>query len=358
MTRGTKALISASALKNNYQRVQELAPNSKIWAVIKADAYGHGSVNVAKVLSGADGYAVATLGEARTLRAAGIQAPILLLAGVTEAGHFSEAAEKGLECIVHCYEQLDFLDSFDCKATLKVWLKVDTGMHRLGFMPADLPEVVSRLAQYAHVEIVGMMTHMCCADELNRPEITERQLKAISRCALEGKQITMANSASVIKWPETHADWVRPGIMLYGATPFADMTAKQIGLAAAMTLVAPVIAIKRLAEGESVGYGMRWTARRDSVIATLAIGYADGYPRHAPDGTPVWLNGKTVPISGRVCMDMLMVDVTELTDVKVGDLAELWGANLPVDEVGRYVDTIGYELITRVSPRVEREMID
>ncbi|TCS40164.1 alanine racemase [Reinekea marinisedimentorum] len=358
MTRGTKALISASALKNNFQRAKQLAPNSRVWAVIKADAYGHGSVAVANVLHDADGYAVATLGEARTLRAAGIKLPILLLAGVTQAAHLSEAADSQLECVLHCREQLAFLERLDSRETLKVWLKLDTGMHRLGFSPEDLQEAVSHLEQCANVDVVGIMTHMCCADDLSQPQITERQLKVIRGSQHEDKQISIANSASVIKWPQTHADWVRPGIMLYGATPFADISAREIGLAAAMTLVAPVIAIKQLAKGESVGYGMRWTAGRDSVIATLAIGYADGYPRHAPDGTPVWLNGKVVPLSGRVCMDMMMIDVTDLPDVKVGDLAELWGANLPVDEVGRYVDTIGYELVTRVSPRVEREMVE
>ncbi|TXR53908.1 alanine racemase [Reinekea thalattae] len=358
MSRGTRAVISYSALRHNFKRVQQLAPQSNIWAVVKADAYGHGAVQAAHTFSDADGYAVATFDEARQLRAAGLTKPILLLEGVTCAEHLIEAAQLGCESMIHCQDQLDHLSQLTQGEQIKVWLKVDTGMHRLGFLASSLPQIRQQIAELESVQLGGVVTHMCCADDLRRPEITQAQLALASQCKEQGEQASFANSASIIKWPETHADWVRPGIMLYGASPFADLSAQDIQLKPAMTLSAPIIALRRVSKGESVGYGLIWTAERDSVIATLAIGYADGYPRHAPSGTPVMLNGQRVATAGRVSMDMTMIDVTDVADVAIGDMAQLWGDELPVDEVASVIGTIGYELLTRVSPRVERLYID
>lgn len=357
MSRGTKALVSKSALLHNFQRVRELAPNSSIWAVVKADAYGHGSVEVANVLSEADGYAVATLAEAITLRESGINARILLLEGFTKEFHIQQVEGYSFDCVIHSFEHLDQMQRYSFTKPVNVWLKVDTGMHRLGFFPEELDDARARVASNSSLNLCGVMTHMCSADDLS-DNATSEQLCLLNECAKTGENRSAANSAAILCWPETHMDWVRPGIMLYGASPFADKSVKELGLAPVMTLLSPIIAIRIVKKGESTGYGKRWVAQRDSKIATLAIGYADGYPRHAPDGTPIWINGKVAPLAGRVSMDMIMVDVTDLPEVKIGDLAELWGNNIPVDEIANYVGTIGYELVTRLSPRVDREMIE
>jgi len=358
MNRGTQALIDPAALAHNLRCVRQWAPEARVWAVVKANAYGHGAERAAQALNTADGYAVATLGEAIELRRYQPHHPILLLEGVNRLAQLTQVADYQLQSVVHCQEQLEHLRQADLQrldaAPLSVWLKVDSGMHRLGFAPADLEAARTLLAGLAGVQLEGVMTHLACADEPNRPEPTRQQLTRFGACVRPADRLSIANSAAVIAWPETHRDWVRPGIMLYGSSPFAERDGVDLGLRPVMTLTAPVLAVRSVAAGETIGYGQAWRAERESRIATLAIGYGDGYPRQAPNGTPIWLNGQTVPLAGRVSMDMLMVDVTDLAQVAVGDNAELWGNRLSVDRVARAVGTIGYELLTRLTARVER----
>ena len=357
MSRGTRALIDAGALRDNLKRVRTLAPNSRVWAVVKADGYGHGAVNVARALADADGFAVATLAEARCLRDAGIDHPILLLEGTIDLEQARQAIELRCDTVVHESEQLAHLEQLvDAGHDQRLWLKVDTGMHRLGVAPEAVPDYLKRLRALGLRHPIGLMTHFASADEAD-PSPTEEQIQLFERCELGDAPACLANSAGVMAWPRSHRDWVRPGIMLYGASPGFDETGLELGLKPAMTLTAPVIAVREIPVGDRVGYGGRWQAQRPSRIATLAIGYGDGYPRHAPDGTPVWLHGRRVPLVGKVSMDMITIDVTDLDRIEIGEDAELWGAHLSVDEVAGHIGTVGYELLTRVSPRVEKRLL-
>jgi alanine racemase len=281
-----------------------------------------------------------------------------LLEGVNRAEQLADVVACQLQTVVHCQTQLDQIRQSTAQRLdtqpLVVWLKVDTGMHRLGFAPSDLESARTLLASCPGVQLEGVMTHLACADALDHPEPTFQQLALFDACVRPGDRLSIANSAAVIGWPQTHNDWVRPGIMLYGSSPFAERNGVDLGLRPVMTLTAPVLAVRTVLAGEAIGYGQAWRAERDSRIATVAIGYGDGYPRQAPNGTPIWLNGQTVPLAGRVSMDMLMIDVTDLDRVSVGDMTELWGKRLSVDEVARAIGTIGYELLTRVTARVER----
>ncbi len=352
MSRCTRAIIRTSALKHNLDQVRQYAPGSRVWSVVKAGGYGHGATIVAQALIETDGFAVATLDEALALRQQGINHPILLLEGVTDSEHWLVAVTESLQCVVHCDEQIEQLKQVSLDSPLSVWIKIDTGMHRLGFAPERVGSIVSELQTLTNISVAGSLTHLASADEAPKDAVTQQQIKTFYDVAPADSLHSIANSAGIIRHMNSHADWIRPGIMLYGASPVAVQRAKDFGLRPVMTLEAPVIAIRVIAEGECVGYGHCWQAKQPSRIATLAIGYGDGYPRHAPDGTPVWLNGQCVPLVGRVSMDMLTVDVSGLDSVAVGDMAELWGENLSVDKVAEHIGTIGYELLTRVSTRV------
>lgn len=357
MSRGTCAHMDPSALRYNLQRVKTLAPRARIWAVVKADGYGHGAVQVAQSLHLADGFAVATLAEAQSLREAGIDAPILLLEGTLGPLQALDAVRLGCDTVVHQTEQLAFLEAMaDRLEQQRIWLKIDTGMHRLGVAPEQVPGFVARIQAICPGQPVNLMTHFASADEPETP-YTALQIARFNELAtaLPDTRLCLANSAGVMAWSDSHADWVRPGIMLYGASPGLGKTGLELGLKPAMRLTAPVIALRTVPAGDWVGYGARWQAARESRIATLAIGYGDGYPRHAPDGTPVWLGGRRVPLVGKVSMDMLTVDVTDAPQIQLGDPAELWGNHLSVDEVASHIGTVGYELLTRVSPRVDKQ---
>jgi len=358
MSRGTRAYISQKALHHNYEMVKKYAPNSKVWAIVKANAYGHGAINVAHTLDEADGFGVSTLNEAIALRDSGITSAILLLEGVTEAEHLSSASSHNFECVLHSIEQVEQIKCQDFIHPLRVWIKVDTGMHRLGIEPELLSDIRQELAAITGIELAGIMTHLACADDDENYQTTQRQIERFENCVTPDDTLSIANSAAILSWKDTHRGWVRPGIMLYGASPMANKSAMEFQLKPVMTLMSPVIAIRSVLKGEAIGYGHRWRADRDSKIATLAIGYGDGYPRHAPNGTPVWLHNNRVPLVGRVSMDMIMVDVTDLDSVSIGDQVELWGGSLSVDEVAQFVGTIGYELLTRISPRVTHELVD
>lgn len=345
--------MDTAALKHNLSRVRELAPGSRVLAVIKANAYGHGLLTVAEALEAADGFAVARIEEALALREAGSQARIVLLEGFCDAGELAVAARHGFEPFVHQDWQLTLLESFDGPQKLRVWLKIDTGMHRLGFAPGEAASAAARLAAcHAVARPAGLATHLAEAEHAGG-EGTRAQLEAFATATagLAGER-SIANSAGLIAWPEARGDWVRPGIMLYGISPFPDRTGDEIGLRPAMTFETRIIALKDVAAGERVGYGGTWTATRASRIAVAAVGYADGYPRAAASGTPVSVAGAAATIAGRPSMDMLTIDVTELPRAAVGDRVELWGREVPVERVAAACGTIAYELTCRVGRRV------
>jgi alanine racemase len=358
MTRPTRALIDISALRHNFQQVRKAAPGSRVMAVVKADAYGHGAARVARALDEANAFAVARMQEASEVRAAGITKPVLLLPGVHSDEELRAAAHLKLDLVVHHASQIDFLERATPHQALSVWLKVDTGMHRLGFTPQQVAEVWRRLqACEAVAGSIRLMTHLARADEPEHSSAAEQIacFRAIEQCA--GAQTSLANSAGVLGWPESHGDWVRPGIMLYGVSPFVGGRGVSHGLRPVMTLASRLIAVKRLRKGDPIGYGGTWSCPEDMPVGVVAAGYADGYPRHAPSGTPVLVNGAPVALSGRVSMDMLSVDLRSQPHARPGDPVILWGPGLPVEEVAEHAGSIGYELLSRVGPRVARESV-
>jgi len=350
MQRKTAAHIDLGAIRANYAYACTLVPDGKILPVIKADAYGHGLVPVAKTLQDeVPAFAVATVEEAVELRDAGIGIDLLVLEGATTRAATERAGSHGLVLMVHAESQVDMLPNSGASA----WVKVDTGMHRLGIDPAMLGDVVGRL-QAGGVDVRAICTHLACADELDN-NVTREQLTTFRECTAGfGLPMSIANSAGILAWPESHADWNRPGIMLYGASPFATDVEATRDLRPAMTFASEIIAIRNLAAGESVGYGRCWTADRPSVIATIAAGYADGYPRHAQNGTPILVGDHVAPLVGAVSMDMITVDLTDHPGASIGDPVELWGRRVLVNDVAAHAGTIGYQLLSGVTPRVPR----
>lgn len=349
------ATIDLAAILHNYRLARRCAPGRQAFAVVKANAYGHGAREVVSVLHDeADGFAVASLEEAAEARAMHGEARILLLEGCFSADELPMAAHLGLDLVLQGPEQVEALLAAEPARPLNVWLKLDSGMHRLGFAAEAIRELFPRLRGATQVAELNLISHFACADERGH-SLTELQLERfLDLLDLDFDQRSLANSAAVVAIPAAHMDWLRPGIMLYGATPLIDLAAADLGLKPAMTLGARLIAVREVPAGESIGYGADWVAGRPSRIGTVSCGYADGYPRQAPAGTPVWVGGRRVPLAGRVSMDMLMVDLTDLPEAAVGDAVELWGANLPVDDVARAAGTIGYELLTKVTARVPR----
>lgn len=358
MSRGTHAEIDLGALRHNLNIAKQHAGSAKVWSIIKANAYGHGACEAAKALKDiSDGFGVAALNEAIALRESGCTSPIILLEGITQPEHLAQVTQLKLDLVVQCQQQLDWLAQCSFNSAFNVWVKIDTGMHRLGFIPEQGLQAVQVLKSLPSVAGVSVMTHYACADHLDG-ETTRNQIKAFEPFKRLNLVTSQANSAAIISTPDGHGDWVRPGIMLYGASPFEHKSAHSLGLKPVMNLKAPVISVRQINAGERVGYGGRWQALKDSVIATLAIGYGDGYSRHMPDGTPVFLNGEMAKIAGTVSMDMCTIDVSHLQQkVNVGDWAELWGPSLPVDQVAAHCGTIGYELLTRLMPRVEKRYL-
>ncbi len=351
------AVIDTAALRHNLNRVREIAPACKVLAVLKANAYGHGMLAAASALAGADGFAVARLPEAVSLRASGHAHRILLLEGVQGAEQLREAADNDVDLVVHQPEQIALLEEWRGGHSFRIWLKIDTGMGRLGLRPPALPAALERLAACRAIRRpLALMTHLAEA-ELPDNERTRAQLDCFERATagLPGER-SVANSAGLMGWPAARADWVRPGLMLYGISPFAGATGVDLGLRPVMTLQSRVIAVRELAVGDRVGYGGNWTATRATRMAVVAAGYGDGYPRNTANGTPVLVNAERAPIAGRVSMDMLTVDVTELPQVAIGDPVILWGGALPVETVAAAAGTIPYELVCRVSQRVHVEV--
>lgn len=349
--RAARAHIDLSALSHNLDRVCELAPGSRVMAVVKADAYGHGMAEVVQALDRADAFAVATVMEAVRLRERVAGRPIVALQGPHSWDEAQLARAARIQVVIHAWEQLDLLARLGRGDGVEVWLKVDTGMHRLGFAPEELDRVWSRLGRVAGVRPMGHLTHLARADEPGS-EHTDRQIRAFEH-AVEGRPglQSIANSAGVLRYPDSHRDWVRPGIMLYGCSPLG--VASEV-LEPAMTLKAVVVQLKRCRGGEPVGYGGTFVCPEDMPIGVVGIGYADGYPRHAPNGTPVLVGGCRAALAGRVSMDMITVDLRGVPEVSVGDEVVLWGRGLPVEEVSRRAGTIGYELLCRAGCATHR----
>ena len=352
------ATVDLTALRHNYLLAKQCAPQRKAFAVVKANAYGHGACEAVTALREiADGFAVACLEEAEDIRRSAPDARILLLEGCFEPAEYLRAAELGLDVAVQDQRQADWLLAANISRPLNVWLKLDSGMHRLGFTLEGLRDCHERLKGKAQVGELNLISHFACADERGHP-LTELQLERYAELlSLEFDNCSLANSAAVLALPQAHMAWIRPGIMLYGATPFAELSAQELGLRPVMTLTGALIAVRDVSEGESVGYGASWVAQRASRIGTVSCGYADGYPRAAPSGTSVVIHGQRVPLAGRVSMDMLAVDLTDLPQAQLGDAVELWGAQMPIDELAQACGTIGYELLTKVTGRVPRRYI-
>jgi alanine racemase len=358
VTQLVRAIVDTRALQKNLAAVRGFAPNSRVMAVVKANAYGHGLVPTALALADADGFAVARLEEGTALRRAGLRHPILLLEGVLDAAQLNEAAHQDFDLVVHSEDQVALLERQTGPYRFRVWVKIDTGMNRLGFRVEEFADAWRRLTGLASVAPAPrVMTHLANADLRNDPK-TIAQIAAFRRVTAGiTAELSIANSAGILGWPESRGGWIRPGLLLYGVSPFAGQEAADLGLAPAMTLVTRVIAVRDVRSGESVGYGGTWVAGRESRIAIAAAGYGDGYPRNVASGTPVLINGQPRPLVGRVSMDMISVDVTDGPPPRVGDEVVLWGRGLPVEDVAEHAGTIPYELICGVSQRVLHEVV-
>ncbi len=349
------ATIHLDPLRHNLRMAKSLAPAAKAMAVVKANGYGHGLLRAASSLSEADGFAVLGVDEGIALREAGYEQVILLLEGVFEAEELSAAARHRLAVVVHCEDQLLMLEALRGEKPVDVFLKVNTGMNRLGVPVGRFWSFYDRLRACGSVGQLSLMTHFATADEA--AGVTE-QFERFDELTREiSAPRSMANSAALLRYPQTHADWVRPGIMLYGATPFGDRSAADLGLKPAMTLSSAIIAVQNVPSGQGIGYGHCFTAERPTRVGIVACGYADGYPRHAPTGTPIAVAGRMTRTLGRVSMDMLFADLTDIPDADIGSPVELWGAQVPVDEVAKAAGTVGYELLCALAPRV-RGVVD
>ncbi|MDX1551097.1 MAG: alanine racemase [Marinobacter sp.] len=355
MPRKTVARIDTDALRHNYRLACRLASPARAMAVIKADGYGHGIREVARALADqAPKFAVACLEEALAIREAGVGHPVVLLQGVHSADDLATCARKGFEVVVHSDYQLDWLEQSTEVPTL--WLKVNTGMNRLGFAPAMLPDVMTRLGNHARQpKVFGFVTHFACADDPSS-SFTDEQTRVFVATVVDWPSLAKSagNSAAHFLSCQPLFDWSRPGIMLYGASPMLEKTGRELGLEPVMTLEAQLTAVRTLKPGESVGYGCSWTAEQETRMGIVAIGYGDGYPRHAGTGTPAWVAGSRIRLIGRVSMDMLAVDLTGAPGAAEGDTVELWGQHVSVDEVARCAGTIAYELLTGITARVPR----
>lgn len=355
MSRRTFASIDLDALAHNFQQVKHYAPNSKIMAMIKSNGYGHDAVTVAKQLTLADAFGVACIDEAMTLLHADIAQEIVVMSGFNYPEQIPLFAKKKIAAVIHDVEQLHWLADTDIQSPIPVWFKIDTGMHRLGFLPEDIPQAWQLLQQLSNkIMLRGVMTHLADADNVNS-SFTDQQLNSFNELTQHlSAPRSISHSAGIMRYPQAHADWVRPGIMLYGGSPFADKTAEHLQLKPVMTLAAQIIAIKSLQAGDCVGYGCTWQAPENMSIAVVAVGYGDGYPRRMPAGTPVLINGVRCPIVGRVSMDMISVDLRPQPKATIGDMAILWGQGLPADEIAKACQTISYELFTNLTARVPR----
>ena len=356
MPRYTRARVSLEALRYNYRRARALAPESRTMAVVKADGYGHGLEAVAAALaSETDCLAVATTDEAMRVRRSGLDTHIVLLEGVHESADWHQVLEQRLEPVLHSLHQLEGLPEAVQQTPIPVWVKCNTGMNRLGVEGDALESMIRRIRETAGLQLRGLMTHFACADDPSDP-MTREQARRMRSMAREFPELVVsaANSAAHFHEQDCHFDWTRPGIMLFGGTPLVGRRGTELELRPVMKLESRLIAVRTLSPGESVGYGATWTADAPTRMGIVEIGYGDGYPRHAPNGTPVAVAGVRCELIGRVAMDMIAVDLSNCPDASPGSLVELWGEQVSVDEVAQLSGTISYELLTGVSARVPR----
>ncbi len=357
MARPTEVLISRQALQHNLQRVREMAPQSKVLAMVKANGYGHQLAIVVKALAAADAFGVACIEEAMQVYAIMPNKKVILMEGVFADEELAEASQYNFEIVVHTAEQVAMLEKNKLTNKLTVWLKIDTGMNRLGFVPQDVANIWQRLSTCNSVQQIHFMTHFPQASSRQHPQTEQQIAEFFAVTKVYKGEKSLANSAAIINNSNAHADWVRPGIMLYGVSSFSDNTGEQLGLMPVMQLQSELIAIKSCKKNQGVGYNATWICPEDMLVGVVAIGYGDGYPRHASNGTPVIVNGVRTQIIGNVSMDMLTVDLRPVANARIGDQVILWGKQLPVERIAESAGTIAYELLTRINPRVRCQAI-
>jgi len=352
MSRPTFLTIDLAALSHNLERVHQIAKGKKVIAMVKANAYGHGIVRAAKALSAADALGVASLDEGLTLREAGISQPIVLMEGLFNADEVAIAEKNHFILVVHHLPHVEMLEKAKIEKPFTVWLKINTGMHRLGIAPDQLNDIYQRLSAISCVKKpIGLMTHFAEADMVES-DATKKQMQLFNQLTanLSGPR-SLANSAGILAWPDAAADWVRPGLMLYGASPLPNTTGLDFQLLPVMTLSSQLIAINHVKKGGKVGYGGTWSAPEDIKVGVVGVGYGDGYPQRAQNGTPVLVDGVECELVGRVSMDMLTVDLRKCPNAKVGSTVTLWGKGLPVERVATFCNSSAYEILTRMTPR-------
>jgi alanine racemase len=354
------AVLNVDAVQHNLKMVRRYAPDAKIMAVIKANGYGHGLLRIAEALQNVDAFAVARVDEGIRLRKAGIKNRIAVLEGFTCGEELDELVNYRLDPLVHSFTQLDILESRTEQGQIAIWLKLDTGMNRLGFKLKEFNAAYQRLNRCSIIrQPISLMTHLANADDkqdattLKQIGLFNDTLARIDPGLKPSNERSIANSAGILAWKEALADWVRPGIMLYGISPFPDSTGEQLGLKPVMGLHSRLIAVKSIAKGDKVGYSGTWVCERPTTLGVVAVGYGDGYPRYAKAGTPVLVNGQRVPLIGRVSMDMITVDLETQPNAKPGDPVTLWGDGLAVEEIALCAETIPYTLVCGVTQRVQ-----
>lgn len=344
--------INLAALRHNLQQIRSLAPKSKVLAMVKANAYGHGLIPIAKALHDVDALGVARLQEALECRQAGISNHLVLMAGIFSPDELPMVEQLNCDLVVHQAWQVEALKNYKANKPIRVWLKINTGMNRLGLLPHEVSQAYAELIALDNIaKPIVFMTHFAESDNA-QSNTTHKQFQLFKQtiAGLTG-EVSCANSGAIFAFPETHGDWIRPGVSLYGASPFSQWTGKDHHLQPVMKVSSPLIAIHPIKVGEKVGYGGIWKCSEDMLLGIVAIGYGDGYPRHINNSASVWINGAICPIVGRVSMDMITIDLRPCVDAKVGDHVILWGPELPVEQVAKAADTISYELLTRMAPR-------
>ncbi|MCK5726408.1 MAG: alanine racemase [Thiotrichaceae bacterium] len=347
MTRLARLRVHSKALQHNIMVAKKHAPDANVMVAVKANAYGHGGLQTAKICQNyCDGFMVASLYEGIVLRQQGIILPILSIQGFSSADDIKEAIQYNIRCVIHSLSQLVLLESHpESASNLKITLKIDTGMHRLGLAPESVASSYQRIKSLVSVNSsVWLMSHLACADELEN-DYTRQQQDCFNQLteSIDASK-SLANSAAILGWENMQYDWVRPGIMIYGSSPFATHSAIELGLQAAMTFEAPLITIQQLNKGDAIGYGQTWQCPEDRLVGIVACGYGDGYPRHAPSGTVVSVNQQRTQIIGRVSMDVIVIDLHNI-QAEIGDWVECWGENIAVDDVALSAGTISYELL-------------
>lgn len=358
MGRPTTITIHLDALRHNLQQIKKLAPQSSILAMVKSNAYGHGLERIALALPDADALGVACIEEGIKLRNAGVNNPIVLMEGLFTGNELNQAAQLDFDLVVHHVDQVEILEKNPSIKPLRIWLKINTGMHRLGFDPDKVETVYQRLMQCANIKKpIIIMTHFAEADSEDKTS-TEKQIACFEKVTknIPGPR-SLCNSAGIMTYPKAHQDWVRPGIILYGASPIKGDSLSDHGFKPVMSLSTQIIALHQVTKGEKVGYGGTWICPEDMLVGVIAIGYGDGYPQFAKAGTPVLVNGKICPLVGRVSMDMATVDLRTQPYAKVGDPVVLWGEGLPIEKVAENNHTSAYELLTRITQRVRVEVL-